>query len=63
MAAQEVADYLNISRQRVHQLTERDDFPEPAATLAVGRIWRGSDIRAWSKRYRPDLAEEPEGDR
>ena len=41
----EVAQILGVSRQRVHQLIRAyPDFPEPEAVLAVGRIWKRTDI-------------------
>ncbi|MFJ8581533.1 DNA-binding protein [Micromonospora sp. NPDC093277] len=63
-AAQEIGDFLNVSRQRVSQLATRHDFPTPVATLAVGRIWLADDIRAWAARHgRPVPITEPdEGD-
>jgi predicted DNA-binding transcriptional regulator AlpA len=46
----EVAQLLGISRQRVQQLTESDpDFPEPAATLARGRVWSRAAIEKWAR--------------
>lgn len=58
MGAQEVAELLGVSRQRVHQLAERPDFPRPVATLAAGKIWRGEDVRAWAARHRKPIDEE-----
>jgi predicted DNA-binding transcriptional regulator AlpA len=46
----EIADLLGVSRQRVDQLAERDDFPNPAAVLAAGRIWKRADIEAWGRK-------------
>jgi len=43
----EIAVMLNVSRQRVQQLMEKDDFPEPWAVLATGRIWAAEDVEAW----------------
>jgi len=57
MATQEIAEFLGVTRQRVHQLTERRDFPAPYVVLAVGRIWRGEDIRAWAAQRRADLVD------
>lgn len=46
----EIADMLNISRQRVMQLVERDDFPPPAVVLYAGRrIWNRVDIERWGR--------------
>ncbi|MGI8815719.1 MAG: hypothetical protein ACR2G2_10740 [Pseudonocardia sp.] len=40
MAATDVAGYLDISRQRVHQLrAEHPDFPQPYQQLGSGAIW------------------------
>jgi prophage regulatory protein len=59
----EAADYLGISRQRLHDLTTRaHDFPEPVAVISAGRIYNADDIRAWAARHRPALAEEPESE-
>jgi prophage regulatory protein len=46
----EIAELLGVSRQRVDQLAAGDDFPEPIAVLAAGRIWNCSDIEAWARR-------------
>ena len=46
-----------VSRQRVHQLAQRPDFPQPVATLAVGKIWLRADVEKWisdSGRDAPD---------
>jgi predicted DNA-binding transcriptional regulator AlpA len=48
----EIAEMLGVSRQRVHQLMRSySDFPEPEATLAVGRIWRKAVIIDWMKAH------------
>ena len=40
LSAADVADVLDVSRQRVHQLaTSHPRFPEPYARLATGPIW------------------------
>lgn len=48
MGVQEIADLLGVSRQRAHQLTKRDDFPEPLHQLAAGSIWAGAAVRRWA---------------
>ena len=45
----EIGQMLGVSRQRVVQLAARDDFPDPAATLRMGTVWRTDDIRAWAE--------------
>ncbi len=51
VGAHEIAELLNVSRQRVSQLASQPGFPEPAATLRVGRIWRKSDVVDWARRH------------
>jgi predicted DNA-binding transcriptional regulator AlpA len=46
----EIADMLGVSRQRVHQLTSREDFPEPIAVLASATIWEREAVEEWARR-------------
>ena len=39
-----------ISRQRVHELAARPDFPQPVARLSAGMIWRRADVEDWMRR-------------
>lgn len=48
MGVQEIADLLEVSRQRAHQLAQRPDFPEPLARLASGSVWAGATVRRWA---------------
>lgn len=50
VGAGEVAIMLGVSRQRVHQLAARPDFPEPVRKLRATMVWRGVDIRAYAAR-------------
>jgi tRNA A-37 threonylcarbamoyl transferase component Bud32 len=43
----EVAAELNVSRQQVAKLRQRDDFPLPVANLTVGDIWDLDMVRRW----------------
>jgi len=43
---------LGLSRQRVHQLAARSDFPRPVAELAQGKVWALADIQAWISTHR-----------
>jgi predicted DNA-binding transcriptional regulator AlpA len=43
----EIATMLGLSRQRVNQLIQRDDFPAPEAELSAGRIWSRDAVEAW----------------
>ena len=53
MGTAEIAEYLGLSRQWVEILSKRRDFPEPAAVLKAGRIWRTEDIEQWAAQHRP----------
>lgn len=45
----EIAKLLHVSRQRVHQLARRPDFPQPVAdNLQCGLIWLRSDIAQYA---------------
>jgi predicted DNA-binding transcriptional regulator AlpA len=48
-----------ISRQRIHKLTNRHDFPKPVAELAQGKVWLGADVDAWITAHRPTQASQP----
>jgi predicted DNA-binding transcriptional regulator AlpA len=53
MGAHEIRVRLGgISRQRVYQITTRQDFPEPVADLAHGKIWHADDVEAWILSHR-----------
>ncbi len=45
--AHEVALMLGLSRQRVHQLVQQGDFPEPFEVLAAGKVWLTEDVQRW----------------
>jgi hypothetical protein len=44
----EVAAILGVSKQRVHQLLQRPDFPKPVQQLAATPLWREADVRRYS---------------
>lgn len=46
-----------VSKQRVYQITSRDDFPQPVEVLAQGKVWSRSAVRQWIREHRPDLAD------
>ncbi|WP_436531239.1 helix-turn-helix transcriptional regulator [Actinoplanes sp. HUAS TT8] len=59
MGAREIANRLGLSRQRVQQLADRDDFPAPFQTLFMGRVWLSHDIELWIRASRAgDVAAE-----
>jgi len=45
----EIAEMFGISRQRVYQLTSRDDFPAPMVKLKAGAVWVTADVVAWAQ--------------
>lgn len=45
----EIAALLGVSRQRVHQLTKLDGFPEPEVVLTAGTVWKRDDVERWAK--------------
>lgn len=49
VGAQEIGAMLGVSRQRVQQLTARDDFPAPEVTLAMGKVWNRAAVEAWAR--------------
>lgn len=52
VGAAEVAQMLEVSRQRVHQLgQEYPDFPKPVARLARGHVWKRREIAAWDRKH------------
>lgn len=54
----EIAKMLGgISRQRAHVIAGAKGFPDPIATLTMGKVWRKADVVAWIREHRPELAE------
>lgn len=50
MGVAEIAELLGVSRQRVDALSRRKgSFPQPAAVLQTGRVWRRADIEKWAR--------------
>lgn len=49
----EIAGLLGVSRQRVVQLIEREDFPNPVSRLASGPIFTTASVDAFKKRWEP----------
>ncbi|MBF6189277.1 MULTISPECIES: hypothetical protein [Nocardia] len=51
VSAAEVADELEVSRQRVHQLQGTVGFPEPLYRLRTGPVWDARAIKAFASRW------------
>lgn len=49
MGVAEVADFLGVTRQRVHQLRQGEGFPAPAAELKAGPVWESADVERWAR--------------
>ena len=45
----EVAEILGVSRATASRAVDRPGFPAPVDTLGTGRVWRRSDVEAWSR--------------
>jgi prophage regulatory protein len=52
MGAAEIGRLLGVSRQRVQQLVNTDGFPPPLATLDMGKVWDGQQVRRWAAENR-----------
>ncbi len=63
VGAQEIAELLKVTRQRVHQLSRDNQFPRPVAELAAGQIWRREDIEQWRDKIRPTTQNDPRAER
>ncbi|WP_091115449.1 helix-turn-helix transcriptional regulator [Nocardioides psychrotolerans] len=58
----EVAELLGVSRQQVHRLASREDFPAPVANLVAGRVWLLVEVEQWGREHagrRPGRPETP----
>lgn len=45
----EAAEILEVSKQRVNQLTHTAAFPAPIAQLAATKVWHRSDVEAFAE--------------
>lgn len=52
----DVARRLGVSRERVRQLAERDDFPEPLGKIGPAIVWRWADVEQWAAATGRELA-------
>jgi len=37
-----------VSRQRVQQIINREDFPKPDVVLEMGKVWKREDVETWA---------------
>jgi predicted DNA-binding transcriptional regulator AlpA len=47
----EIGRMLSVSRQRVQQLIQRDDWPEPEVVLDMGKVWKRADVEEWARAH------------
>jgi prophage regulatory protein len=57
MGPDEIRTRLGVSRQRAYIVMNRRDFPAPWRELAMGKVWKSTDVEAWIKVHRPELNE------
>lgn len=50
MGPEEIRQRLGVSRQRAYILMGRKDFPDPWRELAMGKVWRSTDIEQYAER-------------
>jgi prophage regulatory protein len=55
MGPEEIRARLGVSRQRAYIIIGRRDFPEPWRELAMGKVWRSTDVEVWIDEHRPEL--------
>jgi hypothetical protein len=54
MGPAEIRRALGIrSTRTLHLWRQRPDFPEPLATLEIGPVWDGAQIRQWHANRKP----------
>jgi hypothetical protein len=57
-AAEIARMFGGISRQRVQQLTGREDFPAPEVVLHMGKVWKRADVEAWAREHGRAVSDE-----
>jgi predicted DNA-binding transcriptional regulator AlpA len=51
LALREVASYLDLTPQRVHQLSLRPDFPPPTVVGFGPPVWDEREIATWAEAH------------
>ena len=49
VAAAEIVAMLGVGRARVFQLVTAPGFPQPVATLSVGKVGLYADVKKWAE--------------
>src|SRR6185369_12671080 len=55
MGVAEIAERLQLSRDRAGKIATRRDFPAPRWRLRMGQVWLADDVDAWVSEHRPHL--------
>jgi predicted DNA-binding transcriptional regulator AlpA len=50
VTAVDIARRLEVSKQRVHKLAERPDFPPPLRRIGNYDVWSWKAVEAWNQR-------------
>jgi predicted DNA-binding transcriptional regulator AlpA len=53
----EAARRLGVSRERLRQLSIREDFPSPLGTLGRANVWRDTEIAEWAAAHERDYTQ------
>lgn len=51
VGAAEIGIMLGVSRQRVQQLVNSEDFPAPEVTLGMGKVWSREAVERWAREH------------
>ncbi|MDT3441312.1 helix-turn-helix domain-containing protein [Pseudofrankia sp. BMG5.37] len=54
--SKDIAARLDVSSERVRQLSHRDDFPPPVGEVGHIRVWSEEDVEQWISEKRPGQA-------
>jgi len=49
----EIAEFYGVPKRTAARYVDRDDFPEPLARLASGRVWARAAAEAWKRDHLP----------
>ncbi len=44
----DMVQIFGVTKQRCHQLAQRDDFPTPARRIGRRRLWLRSEVELWA---------------
>jgi predicted DNA-binding transcriptional regulator AlpA len=50
----DIAELLDVSKQRAHQLADEDGFPAPVELEGQSRVWERREATTWAKKWRSE---------